>query len=133
MFRKYRAVDFNELVDEVSEKLTEFGESLGEYRLGKQAASYLVNNNIETDVALMVRDLIQSHEYYSETGNFEDGDIELVVRVARDDFDAIEFNEDETMTIGVQLDFDLFYDHEWHDFTSDARYDIRVLIKGVHS
>ena len=93
MFRKYRVVDFNELVDEVSEKLTEFGESLGEYRLGKQAASYLVNNNIETDVALMVRDLIQSHEYYSETGNFEDGDIELVVRVARDDFDAIEFNE----------------------------------------
>lgn len=133
MFRKYRVVDFNELVDEVFEKLTEFGESLGEYRLGKQAASYLVNNNIETDVALMVRDLIQSHEYYSETGNFEDGDIELVVRVARDDFDAIEFNEDETMTIGVQLDFDLFHDHEWHDFTSDARYDIRVLIKGVHS
>ena len=133
MFRKYRVVDFNELVDEVSEKLTEFGESLGEYRLGKQAASYLVNNNIETDVALMVRDLIQSHEYYSETGNIEDGDIELVVRVARDDFDAIEFNEDETMTIGVQLDFDLFHDHEWHDFTSDARYDIRVLIKGVHS
>lgn len=133
MFRKYRVVDFNELVDEVSEKLTEFGESLGEYRLGKQAASYLVNNNIETDVALMVRDLIQSHEYYSETRNFEDGDIELVVRVARDDFDAIEFNEDETMTIGVQLDFDLFHDHEWHDFTSDARYDIRVLIKGVHS
>lgn len=133
MFRKYRVVDFNELVDEVSEKLTEFGESLGEYRLGKQAVSYLVNNNIETDVALMVRDLIQSHEYYSETGNFEDGDIELVVRVARDDFDAIEFNEDETMTIGVQLDFDLFHDHEWHDFTSDARYDIRVLIKGVHS
>ena len=133
MFRKYRVVDFNELVDEVSEKLTEFGESLGEYRLGKQAASYLVNNNIETDVALMVRDLIQSHEYYSETGNFEDGDIELVVRVERDDFDAIEFNEDETMTIGVQLDFDLFHDHEWHDFTSDARYDIRVLIKGVHS
>lgn len=133
MFRKYRVVDFNELVDEVSDKLTEFGESLGEYRLGKQAASYLVNNNIETDVALMVRDLIQSHEYYSETGNFEDGDIELVVRVARDDFDAIEFNEDETMTIGVQLDFDLFHDHEWYDFTSDARYDIRVLIKGVHS
>lgn len=133
MFRKYRVVDFNELVDEVFGKLTEFGESLGEYRLGKQAASYLVNNNIETDVASMVRDLIQSHEYYSETGNFEDGDIELVVRVARDDFDAIEFNEDETMTIGVQLDFDLFHDHEWHDFTSDARYDIRVLIKGVHS
>lgn len=34
MFRKYRVVDFNELVDEVFEKLTEFGESLGEYRLG---------------------------------------------------------------------------------------------------
>ena len=133
MFRKYRVVNFNELVDEVFEKLTEFGESLGEYRLGKHTASYLVNNNIETDVALMIRDIIQGHEYYSETGNFEDGDIELVVRVSRDDFDAIEFNEDETMTIGVQLDFDLFHDHEWHDFTSDARYDIRVLIKGIHS
>lgn len=133
MFRKYRVGEFNELVDEVSEKLTEFGESLGEYRLGKQAASYLVNNNIETDVALMIRDIIQIHEYYSETGNFEDGDIELVVRVSRDDFDAIDYNEDGTMTIRVQLDFDLFHDHEWYDFTSDAQYDIRVSIKGVHS
>ena len=133
MFRKYRVVDFNELVDEVFEKLTEFGESLGEYRLGKHAASYLVNNNIETDVALMIRDIIQSHEYYSETETFDEGDIELVVEVSRDDFDAIDYNEDGTMTIGVQLDFDLFHDHEWHDFTSDARYNIRVSIKGVHS
>lgn len=132
MFRKYRVVDFNELVDEVFEKLTEFGDSLGEYRLGKHTASYLVNNNIETDVALMIRDIIQSHEYYSETEKFDEGDIELVVKVSRDDFDAIEFNDDnETMTIGVQLDFDLFHDHEWHDFTSDACYNIRVLIKGV--
>lgn len=133
MFRKYRVVDFNELVDEVFEKLTEFGESLGEYRLGKHTASYLVNNNIETDVALMIRDIIQSHEYYSETETFDEGDIELVVEVSRDDFDAIDYNEDGTMTIGVQLDFDLFHDHEWHDFTSDARYNIRVSIKGVHS
>lgn len=131
MFRKYRVVDFNELVDEVFEKLTEFGKSLGEYRLGKHTASYLVNNNIETDVALIIRDIIQGHEYYSEIEKFDEGDIELVVKVSRDDFDAIEFNEDETMTIGVQLDFDLFYDHEWHDFTSDARYNFKVLIKGV--
>lgn len=131
MFRKYRVVDFNELVDEVFEKLTEFGESLGEYRLGKHTASYLVNNNIETDVALIIRDIIQGHECYSETEKFDEGDIELVVKVSRDDYDAIEFNEDETMTIGVQLDFDLFYDHEWHDFTSDARYNFKVLIKGV--
>lgn len=131
MFRKYRVVDFNELVDEVFEKLTEFGESLGEYRLGKHTASYLVNNNIETDVASIIRDIIQGHEYYSETEKFDEGDIELVVKVSRDDFDAIEFNEDETMTIGVQLDFDLFHDHEWHDFTSDARYDFKVEVKGV--
>ena len=131
MFRKYRVVDFNELVDEVFEKLTEFGESLCEYRLGKHTASYLVNNNIETDVGLMIRDIIQGHEYYSETEKFDEGDIELVVKVSRDDFDAIEFNEDETMTIGVQLDFDLFHDHEWYDFTSDARYNFKVLIKGV--
>lgn len=131
MFRKYRVVDFNELVDEVFEKLTELGKSLGEYRLGKHTASYLVNNNIETDVALMIRDIIQGHEYYSETEKFDEGDIELVVKVSRDDFDAIEFNEDETMTVGVQSDFDLFYDHEWHDFTSDARYNFKVLIKGV--
>ena len=124
-------VDFNELVDEVFEKLTEFGESLDEYRLGKHTASYLVNNNIETDVASMIRDIIQGHEYYSETEKFDEGDIELVVKVSRDDYDAIEFNEDETMTIGVQLDFDLFHDHEWHDFTSDARYNFKVLIKGV--
>ena len=88
MFRKYRVVDFNELVDEVFGKLTEFGESLSEYRLGKHAASYLVNNSIETDVALMVRDLIWSHEYYSETETFNEGDIELVVRVSRDDFES---------------------------------------------
>lgn len=131
MFRKYRVVDFNELVDEVFEKLTEFGKSLGEYRLGKHTASYLVDNNIETDVALIIRDIIQGHEYYSEIEKFDEGDIELVVKVSRDDFDAIEFNEDETMTIGVQLDFDLFYDHEWHDFTGDARYNFKVLIKGV--
>lgn len=131
MFRKYRVVDFNELVDEVFEKLTEFGESLDEYRLGKHTASYLVNNNIETDVASMIRDIIQGHEYYSETEKFDEGDIELVVKVSRDDYDAIEFNEDETMTIGVQLDFDLFHDHGWHDFTSDARYNFKVLIKGV--
>lgn len=131
MFSKYRVVDFNELVDEVFEKLTEFGKSLGEYRLGKHTASYLVNNNIETDVALIIRDIIQGHEYYSETEKFDEGDIELVVKVSRDDFDAIEFNEDETMTIGVQLDFDLFHDHEWYDFTSDARYNFKVLIKGV--
>lgn len=131
MFRKYRVVDFNELVDEVFEKLTEFGESLDEYRLGKHTASYLVNNNIETDVASMIRDIIQGHEYYSETEKFDEGDIELVVKVSRDDYDAIEFNEDEIMTIGVQLDFDLFHDHEWHDFTSDARYNFKVLIKGV--
>ena len=131
MFRKYRVVDFNELVDEVFEKLTEFGESLDEYRLGKHTASYLVNNNIETDVASMIRDIIQGHEYYSETEKFDEGAIELVVKVSRDDYDAIEFNEDETMTIGVQLDFDLFHDHEWHDFTSDARYNFKVLIKGV--
>lgn len=131
MFRKFRVVDFNELVDEVFEKLTEFGESLGEYHLGKHTASYLVDNNIETDVASMIRDIIQGHEYYSETEKFDEDDIELVVKVSRDDFDAIEFNEDETMTIGVQLDFDLFHDHEWHDFTSDARYNFTVLIKGV--
>lgn len=131
MFRKYRVVDFNELVDEVFEKLTEFGESLDEYRLGKHTVSYLVNNNIETDVASMIRDIIQGHEYYSETEKFDEGDIELVVKVSRDDYDAIEFNEDEIMTIGVQLDFDLFHDHEWHDFTSDARYNFKVLIKGV--
>lgn len=131
MFRKFRVVDFNELVDEVFEKLTEFSESLGEYHLGKHTASYLVNNNIETDVASMIRDIIQGHEYYSETEKFDEDDIELVVKVSRDDFDAIEFNEDETMTIGVQLDFDLFHDHEWHDFTSDARYNFKVLIKGV--
>lgn len=131
MFRKYRVVDFNELVDEVFEKLTEFGESLGEYRLGKHTASYLVNNNIETDVASIIRDIIQGHEYYSETEKFDEGDIELVVKVSRDDYDAIEFNEDETMTIGVQLDFDLFHDHEWHDFTSDARFNFKVPIKGV--
>ncbi len=57
-------LDLNELVDELLGKLTEFASAV----LLPFRKYYLVNNNIEIDVVLIVLWIsIQSHEYYSET------------------------------------------------------------------
>ena len=127
MVRKYRVVDYSELVDDVYGHLSGFKEIID----NDVVADYLMDNELETDIANMVRNVIQSHDYYSETEKFNDGDIELTVKVSRDYFDAIMRDEDGTMTIGVRLEFGLYYDNVHNGFEDYARYDFDVEIKGV--
>lgn len=127
MVRKYRVVDFSDLEDKVFGYLSEFGESMD----NEFASKYLVESDLEVDIASMIRDLIKGHEYYEETEKFDDGDIEFKVKASRDDFDAIMKDEDGTMSIGVRLDFDIFYDNIHDGFESDAQYNFEVEIKGV--
>ena len=127
MFRKYRVVDFSELSDEIYGYLSEFKEIVD----NDDVANYLVDNELETDIASMVRNVIQSHDYYLETEKFDDGDIEFTVQVSRDDFDAIMAEEDGTITIGVRLEFGLYYDNILDGFEDHARYDFEVEIKEV--
>lgn len=127
MFRKYRVVDFSELSDEIYGYLSEFKEIVD----NDDVANYLVDNELETDIASMVRNVIQSHDYYLETEKFDDGDIEFTVQVSRDDFDAIMAEEDGTITIGVRLEFGLYYDNVLDGFEDHARYDFEVEIKEV--
>ena len=127
MVRKYRVVDFSELTDDICGYLSEFKEIV----VNDVFADYLMDNELETDIANMVRNVIQSHDYYSETEKFNDGDIKLTVKISRDDFDAIVRDEDGTMTIGVRLEFGLYYDNVHNGFEDHARYDFDVEIKGV--
>ena len=127
MVRKYRVVDYSELVDDVYGYLSEFKEIVDD----DVVADYLTDNELETDITDMVRNVIQSHDYYSETEKFNDGDIELTVKVSRDDFDVIIRDEDGTMTIGVRLEFGLYYDNVHNGFEDHTRYDFDVEIKGV--
>lgn len=127
MVRKYRVVDFSELVDGVYGYLSKFKEIVD----NDVVVNYLTDNELETDIADMVRNVIQSHDYYSETEKFNDDNIELTVKVSRDDFDAIVRDEDGTMTISVRLEFGLYYDNIHNGFEDHARYDFDVEIKGV--
>jgi len=52
------------------------------------------------------------------------------IGTSRDDFSTIETDEDGTMSIGVQLDFRVV-DEDIEDVDCDARYNFKVLIKGV--
>lgn len=127
MVRKYRIFDYSELVDDICGYLSEFKEIVD----NDVFADYLMDSELETDIANMVRNVIQSHDYYSETEKFNDDDIELTVKVSRDDFDAIVRDEDGTMTISVRLEFGLYYDNVHNGFEDHARYDFDVEIKGV--
>ena len=127
MVRRYRVVNFSELVDDVYGYLSEFKEIVD----NDVVADYLMDNELETDIANMVRNVIQSHDYYSETDRFDDGDIEFTVQASRDEFDSIETEEDGTMTIGVRLEFGLYYDDIYDGFEDHARWDFDVEIKGV--
>ena len=127
MVRKYRIFDYSGLVDDVCGYLSEFKEIVD----NDVFADYLMDNELETDIANMVRNVIQSHDYYSETEKFNDGDIELTVKVSRDDFDAIMRDEDGTMTISVRLEFGLYYDDVYEGFEDHAQYDFEVEIKEV--
>ena len=127
MVRKYRIFDYSELVDDICGYLSEFKEIVD----NDVFADYLMDSELETDIANMVRNVIQSHDYYSETDKFNDDDVELTVKVSRDDFDAIVRDEDGTMTISVRLEFGLYYDNVHNGFEDHARYDFDVEIKGV--
>lgn len=127
MVRRYRVVNFSELIDDVYGYLSEFKEIID----NDVVANYLMDNELETDIADMVRNVIQSHDYYSETDRFDDGDIEFTVQVSRDEFDSIEMEEDGTMTIGVRLEFGLYYDDIYDGFEDHSRWDFDVEIKGV--
>lgn len=127
MMRKYRVFDFNELVDDVFSFLSEFKDLVD----NDIVADYLVDNDLETTIADMARDLIHSHDCYSEAAKFVDGDIEFTIKASRNEFDSVETEEDGTMTIGVSLEFGLYYDDIYDGFEDHARYDFEVEIEEV--
>lgn len=127
MDKKYDLLDFDDLVDEVYEYLSEFGWSTNEDYL----VSYLLHSDLESGIATSIRDIISTIDYYKQVDKFDDGDgIELVVIVSRDEFNLIETDEDGSMSVGVRLEFDL-RDSNIEDVECDARYDFRLLIKEV--
>lgn len=125
MVRKYRVVDFSKLTDDICGYLSEFKEIVD----NDVVANYLIDDELETDIATIVGNVIQSHDCYSETDKFDDDDIEFTVRVSRDEFDSIETEEDGTITIGVSLEFGLYYDDIYDGFEDHARWDFEVEIK----
>lgn len=127
MDKKYDVLDFDDLVDEVYEYLSEFGGSTNENYL----VNYLLHSDLETEIATSIRDVISTIDYHKQVDKFDDGDgIELVVTISRDEFNLIETDEDGSMSIGIRLEFDL-RDINIEDVECDARYDFRVLIKEV--
>ena len=81
MFRKFRVVDFHKLRYDVFGYISEFRDTVNYDVIDE----YFADNEVETEIATAIRDLIQSHEYYSETEKFEDGDVEFTVKASRDD------------------------------------------------
>lgn len=127
MYRMYRIYDFSDLRDEVFGYLSEFAASTNEQYLEQ----FLIGSDLESEIADEIRALIQGHEHYQQIEHYDDGDsIELAVKVSRDDFSEIQIEEDETMSIGVRIEFELV-DNDIEDVDCNAHYDFNVLIKGV--
>lgn len=127
MYRMYRILDFSDLRDEVFGYLSEFAASVGE----PYVEGYLIGTDIESGITEAIRAVIQGHEYHEQVDYFDDCEsVFLTVKTSRDDFSTIETDEDGTMSIGVQLDFRVV-DEDIEDVDCDARYNFRVLIKGV--
>ena len=127
MYRMYRIYDFSDLKDEVFGYLSEFAASIGEPYVER----YLTETDIESGITEAIRAVIQGHEYHEQVDYFDDCEsVFLTVKTSRDDFSTIETDEDGIMSIGVQLDFKLV-DEDIEDVDCDARYNFRVLIKGV--
>lgn len=127
MYRMYRIYDFSDLKDEVFGYLSEFAASVGEPCVER----YLTETGIESGIAEAIRAVIQGHEYHEQIDYFDDCEsVFLTVKTSRDDFSTIETDEDGTMSIGVQLDFRVV-DEDIEDVDCDARYNFKVLIKGV--
>ena len=117
MFRKFRVVDFHKLRYDVLGYMFEFRDTVNYDVIDE----YFADNEVE----------IQSHEYYSETENFEDGNVKFTVKASRDEFDSSVTEEDGIMTIGVGLEFGIYCDDVYDGFEDHARYDFKVEIKGV--
>lgn len=127
MVRKYRVLDFSDLRDDVFGRLSEFAASTDEQYLEQ----FLIGSDLESEIADEIRALIQGHEHYQQVEHYDDGDsVELTVKVSRDDFSAIQTDEDGTMSIGVRIEFELV-DNDIEDIDCNAHYDFDVLIKGV--
>ena len=127
MYRMYRVLDFGDLRDEVFGYLSEFAASTNEQYLEQ----FLIGSDLESEIADEIRALIQGHEHYQQIEHYDDGDsVELTVKVSRDDFSAIETDEDGTMRIGIRLDFRVV-DEAIEDVDCNARYEFNVLIRGV--
>lgn len=127
MYRMYRIYDFNDLRDEVFGYLSEFAASVGEPYVER----YLIETDIESGITEAIRAVIQGHEHHEQVDYFDDCEsVFLTVKTSRDDFSTIETDEDGTMSIGVQLDFRVV-DEDVEDVDCDARYNFKVLIKGV--
>ena len=127
MYRMYRIYDFSDLKDEVFGYLSEFAASVGEPYVER----YLTETDIESGITEAIRAVIQGHEHNEQIDYFDDCEsVHLTVETSRDDFSAIETDEDGTMSIGVRLDFRVV-DEDIEDIDCSASYDFRVLIKGV--
>ena len=127
MYRMYRIYDFSDLKDEVFGYLSEFAASIGEPYVER----YLTETDIENGITEAIRAVIQGHEYHEQVDYFDDCEsVFLTVKTSRDDFSTIETDEDGIMSIGVQLDFRVV-DEDIEAVDCDARYNFKVLIKGV--
>ena len=127
MYRMYRILDFSDLKDEVFGYLSEFAAFVGEPYVER----YLIETDIESGITEAIRAVIQGHEYNEQVDYFDDCEsVFLTVKTSRDDFSTIETDEDGTMSIGVQLDFRVV-DEDIEDVDCSARYNFKVLIKGV--
>lgn len=127
MYRMYRIYDFSDLKDEVFGYLSEFAASVGEPYVER----YLIETDIESGITEAIRAVIQGHEYTEQIDYFDDCEsVLLTVKTSRDDFSAIETDDDGTMSIGVRIEFELV-DNDIEDVDCNAHYDFNVLIKGV--
>lgn len=127
MYRMYRIYDFSDLKDEVFGYLSEFAASVGEPYVER----YLTETDIESGITEAIRAVIQGHEHNEQIDYFDDCEsVLLTVKTTRDDFSTIETDEDGTMSIGVRLDFRVV-DEDIEDIDCSARYNFKVLIKGV--
>ena len=127
MYRMYRVLNFSNLRDEVFGYLSEFATSVGEPYVEK----YLIGTDIENGIAEAIRAVIQIHEYKEQIDYFDDCEsVHLTVETSRDDFSAIETDEDGAMSIWVRLEFKVV-DEDNEDVESYARFNFKVPIKGV--
>ena len=127
MYRMYRVLNFSDLLDEVFGYLSEFAASVEE----PYVEQYLISISIASEITEAIRAVIQGHEHNEQINYFDDCEsVHLTVETSRDDFSAIETDEDGTMSIWVRLEFKVV-DEDDEDVESYARFNFKVPITGV--